>query len=96
MSNDTHAGTLSDRFGSDYRFFGNAKIEPRKKHERRTSRTQKEKTRKLVRTKLVNFRTTPEIHSRLKTLAKDNSMTMTEVLEAGLQLFAETKGHTDA
>ncbi len=96
MANDEHAGVIDGLFKRGFYSGNHANLDDRKSRERKKTRTPKEKKRKLIRTQSINFRTTPETHALLKALAKSNNMTMTEVLEHGLDLFAASRGQNDA
>ena len=80
--------------------FGAVDRAERKTRERKATRTPAQRARAKTRTKMVNFKTTPETKALLAKLAKARGMNMTAVIELGIELVAQQtqpkKGTADA
>lgn len=86
MSDDDRA-LMAVRFSKT--FGQNVDRVARKKRERKSTMSAKEhKANKAKRSELINFKTTITVRNQLRKLASDNKMTMTDVIEAGISLFA--------
>lgn len=93
MASDDFEGVLANRFASAFRPSEPAsqtdeRVAKRKDRERRSTRTPAQRARAAKRTKLVNFKTTPEMAAQLQALAASMGTTMTQVLELGIGLVA--------
>ncbi len=87
------ANLLAKRFGQA--FGENTELSPRKKRERRSTQTRKQRRRIPQRTQRLSVRTTPATQQLVRDLAAAHDMTVTGVVEAALQMFAEAKGRGD-
>lgn len=94
---DDNEGVLLARLGKGWGQRSPLDREARKKRERASARTPKERQRSAsARTELINFKTTPAVRQMLRKAASDNGMTMTAVLEEGLALFVKKTGRKNA
>ena len=115
MMEDDYEGVLAARFAARFATdpkgnaasarqgsaeFGTVDRAARKTRERKATRTPAQRARTETRTKMVNFKTTPETKALLAKLAKARGMNMTAILELGIELVAQQvqpkKGSTDA
>ena len=94
MTGDEYDGKMIRRFNKNFGRIDPAVRSARKARERKSTRTPKER-RRLTRTEVVNFKTTPEMRQLLRDLASENKVTMTTVFEDGLRLYAKSKGRKD-
>jgi hypothetical protein len=86
---DDHADVLMQRFASGY---GQIDRTQRKEREHAsTLRPQERERAAAARSKLVNFKTTQTMHVFLKSLADEMGVSMTEVIERGIALVAESR-----
>jgi uncharacterized protein (DUF1778 family) len=102
MTKDDYEGVLTARFASRLAAtptmprsaqpttaaFGTVDRTERKTRERKSTRTQAQRERTKKRTKMVNFKTTPETKALLSKLAKARGMSMTALIELGICLVA--------
>jgi len=72
------------------REFGKVDVKARKKRERRTTRTPKERERKVEKTKLINFKATDALAAELEALAVRLGTTKTAVIEMGIGLVRKS------
>jgi hypothetical protein len=86
---DDHADVLMQRFASGY---GQIDRTLRKEREHSsTLRPQERERAAAARSKLVNFKTTLATHAFLKSLADEMGISMTDVIERGISLVAQSR-----
>jgi len=73
-----------------------ASRESRKKAERRTQLTEKQRKRGAVRTDQIGYRCTPEFHQLALGMAKHLDCSIADVMEEALQMLAKAKGYGGA
>lgn len=73
-----------------------ASREARKKAEKRTQLTDKQRNRGAVRTDQIGYRCTPEYHQLARGLAKHLDCSIADVMEEALQMLAKAKGYGGA
>ena len=105
MMEDDYEGVLAARFSARFATntpaadansprqkateFGTIDRARRKTRERKATRTPAQRARAKTRTKMVNFKTTPETKALLAKLAKARGMSMTAIIELGVELVAQ-------
>ena len=104
MMEDDYEGVLAARFSARFATasntdavsprpkpteFGTIDRVARKTRERKATRTPAQRARAKTRTKMVNFKTTPETKALLAKLAKARGMNMTAIIELGIELVAQ-------
>ena len=104
MMEDDYEGVLAARFAARFATspnadaasprqkaaeFGTVDRAARKTRERKATRTPAQRARAKTRTKMVNFKSTPETKALLAKLAKARGMNMTAIIELGIELVAQ-------
>ena len=73
-----------------------ASREARKKAEKRTQLTEKQRKRGAVRTDQIGFRCTPAFHQLASGMAKNLKCSIADVMEQALEMLAKAKGYGGA
>ncbi len=67
-------------------------LDERRRKEKRTQLTKKQRKRGAVRTHQMGFRCSPAFHDEVKAMAKQHDISIADVLEEAFDLWKEAKG----